>query len=572
MDKEIEKIRHSLSHIMAHAVKDLYPQAKFGMGPFIENGFYYDFDKIKIGNEELEKIEKRMQEIIQENISFDQKTIKKDEAKKIFSDQPYKLEIIKDIEEDQVSIYHSGKFIDLCSGPHIKNSKEINLKAFKLTRIAGAYFKGSEDNPMLTRIYGVAFKTKEELEQHLKNIEEAKKRDHRAIGEKLGLFMISENVGPGLILWHPKGAILKRTIENYILSEYFDNGYEPVCTPHISKTQLFDISGHNNFYKESMFPLMHMEEKDKDEKESYQIKPMNCPFHVQIYKSKTRSYRDIPIRYTELGTVYRYEKSGTLHGLTRVRGFTQDDAHVFCSKDQLNSELYSLLNLTMKILKKFEFEKFNIYLSTRPEKRVGSDEVWNIAENSLKGALEKMELDYKIDSGEGVFYGPKIDIKIEDSLKREWQCTTIQVDFNLPERFDMTYINNTGEKERPIMVHRALLGSLERFIGVLLEYHAGNLPLWVSPIQCLVIPIGEEQSEYAKKVAKQLSSSLRVKISLENETLNKRIREAEVMKIPYILVVGGREEKNNSVSVRCNGKDEGVVEISKFLEKVKNNL
>ena len=565
---QTENIRHSLSHIMAHAVKDLYPDALFGMGPAIENGFYYDFDNIKINEEDLSKIEERMRQLIKEDIIFKESKISKDEAEKIFSKQAYKLEIIKDTKEDPVTVYESKDFIDLCSGPHVKSSKEISPDSFKLTRVAGAYFKGSEENPMLTRIYGVAFSTKEELEEYLQNIEEMKKRDHRLIGEKLELFITNKDVGPGLILWLPNGAILKRTIENYALSEYMENGYDLVSTPHVSKTQLLDISGHNNFYSENMFPLMHM----KEDKEDYQIKPMNCPLHVQIYKNKIRSYNDLPIRYTEMGTVYRFEKSGTVHGLTRVRGFTQDDGHIFTSKEDLQEELYSVLQLTLKILKKFGFEKFNVYLSTKPEKHVGSEEMWSIAEKSLQNALERIKMPYKIDPEEGVFYGPKIDIKIEDALKREWQCSTIQLDFNLPERFDMTYINNKGEKERPIMIHRALLGSLERFIGVLLEYHAGDLPLWVSPLQARIIPISKEEEDYALEVRDLLKKVMRVTVDTKNETLSKKIREGEISKIPYLLVVGKKEKESKKVSVRYKGEDKGLVDLSAFIDEIREEL
>jgi len=564
---QTENIRHSLAHIMAHAVKDLFPEAQFGMGPAIENGFYYDFDNIKISDSDLPRIEKRMRDIIKENVPFEKEKVSKSKAKETFSHQPYKLEILED-SEDPVSIFKSGDFTDICSGPHIKNTKEINMNAFKLTRVAGAYFKGSEENPMLTRIYGVAFDTKEELDKYLQKMEEAKKRDHRVIGEKLELFMLNKDVGPGLPLWLPKGALLKRVIESYALEEYANHGYSLVSTPHVSKDVLFDISGHNDFYSEDMFPKMHMEE----EKQDYQIKPMNCPFHVQIYKNKTRSYQDLPIRYTEMGTVYRYEKSGTVHGLTRVRGFTQDDAHIFVTKEKLQEELCSIIDLTFKILNKFGFERYNVYLSTRPDNYVGTEEKWNIAESSLQSALKEKMVPYQIDPQEGVFYGPKIDIKIEDALNREWQCTTIQLDFNLPERFDMNYINSKGEKERPIMIHRALLGSLERFIGILLEYHAGDLPLWVSPEQMRIIPISEEQKGYAKEVKDKLEKDFRVTIEDRNETLNKKIREGEMCKVPYLLVVGKKEKENESVSVRKRGKDKGSMTLSDFLKSAKKEL
>jgi len=586
---KIETIRHSLAHILASSVQELYPGTKFGIGPTIENGFYYDFEfKNPISNEDLPKIEKKMRELIKKNIVFKKKVISKEEAKKIFKDQPYKLELIKEFAGVRpLSIYVSGNFVDLCKGPHIKSTLQLHsgqatlqlhsgqakeiIDAFKLTKIAGAYWRGSERNPMLTRIYGVAFKTKKELADFLKKEMEAEKRDHRILGQKLDLFHIDENIGPGLILWHPKGAILKRIVENYALEEYLKDGYQLVSTPHIAKLNLWKISGHTEFYKENMFPPFHMSELGEEEKDDYQIKPMNCPFHIAIYKTKIRSYKNLPLRYTELGTVYRYEKSGVLHGLVRVRGFTQDDAHIFCSPEQLPQELFSVISLTFKILKTFGFKKFKIYLSTRPQKFVGTEKMWRKAENSLRYALKKLKLKYAVDKGGGAFYGPKIDIKIEDALHREWQCTTIQVDFNLPERFDVNYVNKKGKKQRPIMIHRALLGSLERFIGILLEYYGGNLPFWLSPEQIWLIPVGSRHEKYANFVNKQLTTNnLRTTIKNENETVSKKIREGEIQKIPYLLVVGDKEMKSKSVRVRERGKgDIGEMKLTKFLEKVK---
>jgi len=483
--------------------------------------------------------------------------------------QPYKLELIEKIPEKNVSIYKSGNFLDLCKGPHIKSTEEIDAAGFKLRKISGAYWLGSEKNPMLTRIYGLAFETKKQLKEFLEKETEAKKRDHRVLGKNLDLFHIDENIGPGLILWHPKGALLKRLVENYALDEYLKSGYELVCTPHIAKLNLWKVSGHTEFYKENMFPPFHMAELKEEEKDDYQIKPMNCPFHIAIYKTKIRSYRDLPIRYTELGTVYRYEKSGVLHGLTRVRGFTQDDAHIFCTPEQLSQELTSVIKLTFKILKKIGFKNFNVCLSTKPKKFVGTEKIWRKAENSLKYALKKIKSKYVLDKGGGAFYGPKIDIKIKDALDREWQCTTIQVDFNLPERFDVAYIDQKGRKKRPIMIHRALLGSLERFIGVLLEYYGGELPFWLSPVQAWVIPLGKKHLKYARRVINKLKEKgIRTELKDEKETVSKKIREGEIQKIPYLLVIGDKEMKSKTIRVRKRKKgDIGEMKLDQFIDK-----
>ena len=584
---KLDIIRHSLAHILAAAVQELYPGTKFAIGPAIENGFYYDFEfPQSLTPEDLPKIEKKMKESIKQNISFEKKVISKTEAKKLFKNQPYKLELIDElsfisplrsarvIDElpgKKVSIYQSGDFVDLCKGPHVRSSKEIPSDAFKLTRIAGAYWRGQERNPMLTRIYGIAFSTKKELENHLFIEIEAGKRDHRVIGQKLDLFHIDAEVGPGLILWHPKGALLKKIIMDYALNEYLKAGYQLVDTPHLAKLNLWRISGHTDFYKENMFPPIRMSEISREEKDDYQIKPMNCPFHIAIYKTDVRSYKNLPLRYTEMGTVYRYEKSGTLHGLVRVRGFTQDDAHIICTPEQLAQELFSTLKLTLKILKAFGFKDFDIYLSTRPSKSIGTPKIWKKAENSLQYALKKMKLKYQIDAGGGAFYGPKIDIKVKDSLGRPWQCTTIQVDFNLAECFNITYIDQKGRKQRPILIHRALLGSLERFIGILLEYYGGALPFWLSPEQIWIIPIGSRHENYAKTVAKEfIKNNLRIKVKDENETVSKKIRNGEIQKIPYLLVVGDKERQNKTVRVRERGKgDIGMMKLAKFLDKIK---
>jgi len=573
---KIEKIRHSLAHILAYAVQELYPEVKFGMGPSIENGFYYDFDLTpaakgeprSLGREELPKIEKRMKKIIKQDIEFKKKIVSKTEAKKIFKNQPYKLELIEDLPEKRVSIYQSGKFIDLCKGPHVRSSKEIPVDAFKLNRIAGAYWRGLERNPMLTRIYGIAFRTKKELASHLAKEAEAEKRDHRTLGQKLELFTMDEEVGAGLPLWLPKGAVLRRIIENYLYKELSSQGYYWIVTPHIAKLDLWETSGHWNLYRENMYSPIKIDE------EEYMLKPMNCPFHVKVYQFKIRSYKDLPLKLAELGTVYRYEKSGVLHGLTRVRGFTQDDAHVICEPGQLSIEVTKLLKSGLKILKTFGFKDYDIYLSTRPEKYAGTPKGWEKAINTLKYALNKLKLRYQIDPGGGVFYGPKIDIKIKDSLGRPWQCTTIQVDFNLPERFKMTYVNKSGKKQEPFMLHRALLGSIERFIGVLLENYAGALPLWLAPVQIWVILIGTRHEKYAKEVGEKLGAlGLRVEIKDENETVSKKIREGEVQKIPYLLVVGDREKKAKSVRVRQRKKgDIGMMKLTKFIEKAKMEM
>jgi len=563
---KIEIIRHSLAHILAYAVQVLYPGTKLGIGPAIENGFYYDFDLPKsLVPEDLPKIENKMREIIRQNVKFEKEIVSEEEAKKIFKGQPYKLELLNQVKQSQirsVSVYYSGKFVDLCKGPHVKSTKEIPIDAFKLTKIAGAYWRGSEKNPMLTRVYGVAFNTKKELSSFLKIQEKAEKRDHRLLGQKLELFMFDEEVGAGLPLWTSKGVILRKIIEDFLYQELSKQGYQWIITPHIGKLDLWKSSGHWDLYRENMYSPIKIDE------EEYMLKPMNCPFHVKIYQSKIRSYKDLPLYFAELGTVYRYERSGVLHGLTRVRGFTQDDAHIICELAQLADEVIKLLRTGFKILKTFGFKNYDIYLSTRPEKYAGTEKGWQKAVNVLKYVLEKLKLKYELDAGGGVFYGPKIDIKIKDCLDRPWQCTTIQIDFNLPERFDMIYIDKKGRKSQPIMIHRALLGSIERFIGVLLENYAGALPLWLAPEQIWIIPVGSRHKKYAKEIKKELSS-FRAKIKDENETVSKKIREGELQKIPYLLVVGDKEIKGGQVRVRSKNKDFGVMKLTKFLEKIK---
>ena len=576
--KNIETIRHSLAHILALAVQELYPGVKFGIGPAIENGFYYDFDLSAVIFDEggfsadhLPQIEKKMKELIKKDIKFEKKIVSKTEAKNLFKNQPYKLELIDKLTEGhprQVSVYRCGNFQDLCKGPHIKSTKEIDVEAFKLTKTAGAYWKGDEKKPMLTRIYGVGSRTKKELEKYLKLQKEAEKRDHRILGKKLEFFIFDEEVGAGLPLWIPKGALLRKIIEDYLYQELSLENYQWVVTPHIGKLDLWKTSGHWKLFRENMYSPIKIDE------EKYLIKPMNCPFHVKIYKSKIYSYRNLPLKFAEFGTVYRYEKSGTLHGLTRVRGFTQDDAHIWCTPEQLSAELTKLLRHGLKILRAFGFRKFNIYLSTRPEKYAGTVKSWEKATKILKYVLRDLKLKYQIDPGGGVFYGPKIDIKIKDNLSREWQCTTIQVDFNLPKRFDMTYTDKKGRKRQPIMIHQALLGSLERFIGVLLEHYGGALPLWLAPSQVWLIPVGGSHRKYAESLGeKLLKEGLRVKIKDETETVSKKIREGEVQKIPYLLVVGAEEMKKKTVRVRERSKgDIGEMSLTKFLRKVKMEI
>ncbi len=594
---QITKIRHSLAHLLAMAVIEKFPQVKLGIGPTIENGFYYDFDfsvsrsnykriranGSRIAEEDLFDLEERIRELTKQNLRFKKETISFNEAKKLFKDQPYKLELIEELKKSKkpITIYKTlenkvishqssviSQFIDLCAGLHIKSTKEIDPEAFKLTKIAGAYWHGDEKKPMLTRIYGIAFETKKELENYLTLQEEAEKRDHRILGQKLELFTFDQEVGAGLPLWLPKGAILRHSIEEFLFKELLSEGYQWLVSPHIANLNLWKTSGHWGFYRENMYSPI------KIEKEEYLLKPMNCPFHLKVYKSKIRSWRDLPLRFAELGTVYRYERSGVLHGLTRVRGFTQDDAHIFTTPEELAGELLKLLNFATKILKQFGFEDYEIYLSTRPQKYIGTIKSWDKATKALEYALKKSKLPYQIDPGEGVFYGPKIDIKIRDILGRSWQCTTIQVDLNLPERFDIIYIDNKGKKQRPIMIHRAILGSLERFIGILLEHHAGSLPLWLSPVQVKIINVGASQRNYAWSVLNQLKEAeIRAELSDENLTVSKRIREAEIQKMPYIIVTGEREIKNETVSIRQrDGKDIEVMPLEAFIKKIKDEI
>ena len=565
-DEALEILRHSTAHVMAQAVRDLYgSDVKIAIGPAIENGFYYDFLRDEpFSPEDFTRIENRMAEIAAGAHPFVRQEGSRLTAIKKFNQQgeKYKVEILEEIEDDTISIYKQGTFVDLCRGPHLPDTSWI--KDFKLLRVAGAYWRGDEKNDVLQRIYGTVFYDKKELKKHLNQLEEAKKRDHRKLGRELQLFTIQDQVGPGLILWLPKGAQLRRLIEDYWKDEHYRHGYELLYTPHIARQDLWKTSGHLDFYSENMYAPMQIDDV------KYQLKPMNCPFHIGIYNSHKKSYRDFPIRWAELGTVYRYERAGALHGLLRVRGFTQDDAHIFCREDQLEEEIFNILDLNLLILKRFGFSEYDIYLSTRPEKSVGTDSHWEESTSALKQALEKKELAYEIDPGEGVFYGPKIDIKIKDQLGRSWQCSTIQVDFNLPERFDVSYTGSDNQEHRPIMIHRALMGSLERFIGVLIEHYAGVFPLWFAPIQARILNITDDQSEYCKKVYRELRKvGVRIEKDLRNEKLNYKIREAQMEKIPYMLIIGEKEKENGTVTVRMrDGKNLPPMSVNDFAAKV----
>jgi len=555
---------------MAQAVKRLYPEAKLAIGPAIENGFYYDFDiDAPLSENDLEKVENEMQKIIDADQTFVRKVIPREEAIELFRkrNEPYKLELIKDMpDENSLTVYYNNDFVDLCRGPHLPTTGRI--KAFKLLKVSGAYWRGDEKNKMLQRIYGISFPQKKELQIYLHKLKEAERRDHRKLGKQLDLFAFYNEVGAGLVHWHQKGALIRDIIETFWKKEHYKAGYEMVYTPHIGRSNLWETSGHLGFYAEYMYAPMKIDEQD------YYIKPMNCPFHIMIYKSKLRSYRELPIKYAELGTVYRYERSGVLHGLMRVRGFTQDDAHIICTPAQLKDEVVKLLDFSLFFLRSFGFKDFQIFLSTKPEKAVGEEKIWNQATNSLKEALEASNLPYQIDEGEGVFYGPKIDIKIKDALDRLWQCTTIQFDFNLPERFNMTYIGEDSREHRPFMIHRALLGSLERFFGVLIEHYAGNFPIWLAPIQVQIIPITENYIEYAQKICSQLFiHDIRAKINQENEKVGYKIRQAEQEKIPYMIIIGDKELKQNTISVRKHQKgDIGEFLLPKFIERITKEI
>lgn len=562
----LEKMRHSAAHVMASAVQELYPGTKVTIGPVIEEGFYYDFDATQTFTDaDLEKIEAKMAVIIKADIPLIRKELPRDEAIAFFKGkgESYKVEIIEALAEGEtITLYEHGGWVDLCKGPHIETTGQI--KAFKLLSVAGAYWRGDEKREQLQRIYGTAFLTEKDLQEFLERRREAEERDHRKLGKELDLYSTMDEFGGGLVLWHPRGARIRHEIENYWREAHLKGGYEIVYTPHIAHRELWRMSGHLEFYSESMFGPMTMENVD------YQLKPMNCPFHIMIYKRTRRSYRDLPFRWAELGTVYRYEKSGVLHGLMRVRGFTQDDAHIFCRPDQLEDEISLVLDFTLNMLSDFGFSEYEIFLSTKPEKCVGSDLNWEMATRSLEVALKKRKLDYDIDPGEGVFYGPKIDIKIRDVLGRSWQCSTIQIDFNLPERFGVTYIGTDGESHQVIMVHRALLGSLERFFGVLIEHHRGNFPLWLAPEQVRLLTITQKHEKYGIECLEILrEKGFRAEIDLSSDKLGAKIRRAELMKVPYMAIIGNQELESEKLSIRSKRKgDMGSMKIDRFIENL----
>lgn len=582
-ESELYRVRHSAAHVMAQAVLEMFPDGKIAIGPPIEDGFYYDFDLPRpLTPEDLERLEKRMREIFAGNYQFEKKVLEADEARRIFADQPYKIELIDGLEaggfdeygepleeKPEISIYSHDQFIDLCRGPHVADTGKLNPDAVKLMNVAGAYWRGDENRPMLQRIYGTAWMTADELEQYLWKLEEARKRDHRRLGRELDLFSINEDVGPGLILWHPNGGMVRKLAEDYCMTEHEKGGYEFVYSPHIGKAHLWETSGHLDWYQESMYSPLDIEGQE------YYLKPMNCPFHVQIFKSKIRSYRDLPLRFAEWGTVYRYERSGTLHGLLRVRGLTQDDAHLFVQPEQMPEEIDRVLDFSLNILRAFGFRDFQAYLSTRnPEKAAGEPEQWQAPTEALRNALIRAEIPYQVDEGEATFYGPKIDLKVMDALGREWQLTTIQFDFILPERFDLVYVGEDGNEHRPYMIHRALLGSMERFMGVLIEHFAGAFPIWLAPVQAVLIPIADRHHEYAEKVAEDLrQGGLRVDVDLRGERMNAKIRDAQNTKIPYMLVVGDREVEKSAVSVRLRSEENlGAMSIDTFLELAQSDI
>lgn len=560
---------HSTSHLLAHAVKQLFPDAKLAIGPAIDEGFYYDFDfERPFTPEDLEKIAARMAELAKANSPVKRRVLAKAEALSFFQAkaEPYKVELINELADNEVSLYEQGDFADLCRGPHVASTAKI--KAFKLLSVAGAYWRGNEKNKMLQRIYGVSYPTKDALDAYLARLEEIKRRDHRKLGRELDLFSLNDEVGPGLVLWHPRGAVVRNTIENFWRAEHERGGYQLVFSPHIARLDLWKQSGHWDFYRENMYSPIDIDTVQ------YELKPMNCGFHIMIYNSAIRSYKDLPIRHAELGTVYRYERSGVLHGLMRVRGFTQDDAHIFCRPDQLEDEILRVLDFTLFILRTFGFSEYDIYLSTRPEKFVGSPENWERSTNALKAALETRKLAYEVDPGEGVFYGPKIDIKIKDVLGRSWQCSTIQVDFNNPERFNITYVGEDNKPHQPIMVHRALMGSLERFFGVLIEHYAGAFPVWLAPVQVKIATITDRQLDYAAGVRDSLlAAGIRVELDGRPEKVGFKIREAALQKVPYILVVGDKEGEQKSVAVReRGGKDLGAMQLQEFISHLHEKI
>ena len=560
-------LRHSASHIMAQAVKELFPDARLAIGPAIEDGFYYDFDlDTTLGPDDLARIEARMQEIVERNLPFERRVITKGEAVEFFKglNEPYKVELIEDIPDETVSLYQQGGFVDLCRGPHILTTGR--LRAFKLLSVAGAYWRGDEKNKMLQRIYGTAFDSSEDLKSYLERLEEAKRRDHRRLGRDLDLFSIQDEAGAGFVIYHPHGGILRSILEEFEKKEHLKRGYQIVYGPQLLKMDLWKKSGHYDNYRQNMYST----EIDGQE---YGIKPMNCLSHMLIYRSAIRSYRDLPLRYFELGTVYRHEKSGVLHGLMRVRSFTQDDAHILCTPEQLNEEIQGVLNFVAEVMGIFGFE-FEMELSTRPEKSIGTDEDWERATAALEMAMKSKGMEYQINEGDGAFYGPKIDIKLKDALGRTWQCATIQCDFTLPERFDLTYIDAQGQRRRPVMLHRVILGSVERFIGVLIEHFAGAFPLWLSPVQVKVMTITERHNEYAENIKKELQKKdIRVETDIRNEKIGLKIREAQIQKIPYMVIIGDKEISEGKINVRRrDGQQLGTVDLQSFIQQLQTEI
>lgn len=561
---------HSTAHIMAQATLEHFPNAKLAIGPPIDEGFYYDFETDKpFSPEDLEKIEATMAKIVAEKADYSREDLPRQEVIDWYEKEKaqYKLELLRDdIHDDTVSVYQQSSFRDMCRGPHIPNTGMV--KALKLVATGGAYWRGDEKNTMLQRIYGVSYPKKSMLEEYVTRMEEAKKRDHRVIGKQLELFTVSEDVGPGLILWLPKGALVRNEIENFWRETHLANDYDLVCSPHVANLELWKKSGHTDFYSDNMFPPMPLENQ------TYQLKPMNCPFHIAMYKAKRHSYRDLPLRWAELGTVYRFERAGVLHGLLRVRGFTQDDAHHFVAPEKMEEELIWLIQFCLDMLRSFGFTEFEVCLSTRPEKAIGEHADWEFAENGLRTALEKAELPYTVDEGGGAFYGPKIDINITDAIGRKWQCSTIQFDFSLPERFDLSYVDSSGELKRPMMIHRALLGSIERFFGVLVETYSGDFPLWLAPVQARVMPITDQINDYGAEVVKKLKSAgIRAELDDRSEKIGHKIREAELAKVPYMLIIGGREAEAGQVSVRHRGDgDLGALGLEELCEKLAKEI
>ena len=566
-NEQLSTMRHSASHVMAEAIQSLFPDVRFGIGPSIEDGFYYDFELPRpLTPDDLNKIEGKMKEIITANLPFTHEEVSKEKARQIFARQPYKLELIDELPDSKVSIYCQGKFTDLCRGPHVATTGDI--KAFKLTSIAGAYWRGDEHRPMLQRVYGVAFADDKQLQEYLDKIEEAARRDHRKLGRELDLFSISDELGAGLVLWHPKGAMIRRTIEDFWKEEHLKRGYQLLYTPHIARVDAWKTSGHWENYRENMYSPMDVEGQE------YVIKPMNCPFHIAVFKSALRSYRELPLRYAELGTVYRFERSGTLHGLTRVRGFTQDDAHIFCTREQLQGEIIDVLKFTRDMMRTFGFNEYSVKLSTRPGKYAGTIPGWEEATDILRHALEQERMPFEIDPGEGTFYGPKIDTKLQDALGHQWQGPTVQVDFNLPERFHANYVGADGAEHQIFMVHRTVLGSMERFLACLIEHYGGAFPLWLAPVQVVIIPIADRHVAYARIVATELKAAgMRLQIDDSTERMNLKIRKAQLQKIPYMLIVGDKELANSTISVRQrDGQELGTQPLSDLLSTLRTKI